>query len=134
MSSQRDQGLAKALRRAIDQPGPGSREALAGCLVGYMQAYLAIYLRRRRFGFGRPIAEVTTDVADSEIAALLVDADNPIRIIEKILPLVPKVGASPHGDRYYRDLRRSTRRSHQATSSPPLQARGHSGLEGGAPG
>lgn len=83
-----DSTLAEAIRRYADRPDGPARESLATLMVRYMRAHLVSYLRHRRFGFGRPIAEVATDVADEEVSILLPEDDSD-RLVDAIRRLLP---------------------------------------------
>ena len=71
----RDRELASALRHVIGQPRSAATETNASQLTTYLQAYLRVHLRRRRFGFDRPITEIAAEVAHLEVGTLLTDGD-----------------------------------------------------------
>ncbi len=86
-----DKQMAVSLRSYLQRADRASTEALATRLSSYMRAYLTAYLRRRRFGFDGPIAEVAVDVADSEIP-MLIEEGQPDRLIEGIRRFLSPVG------------------------------------------
>lgn len=71
MLDQRDRELADSLRGVLTDPGTAVGSILPRLLAGYLQAYLCTYLRRRRFGFDRPVREVAEEVANLEVGTLL---------------------------------------------------------------
>jgi len=75
MLDQRDRELAAASRDVLTAPGLTVRSILPRLLSDYLQAYLCVYLRRRRFGFDRPVREIAEEVANLELGTFLQGGD-----------------------------------------------------------